>query len=85
MHQKSKTLTAAGQNISNSSATNILMDSGRLRKLTPVECERLNNLPDNYTAGVSDSQRYKALGNCWTVGVIEHILKGMDYDKQNCN
>ena len=45
------------------------------RKLTPVECERLQTLPDNYTEGVSNSQRYKMLGNGWTVDVIAHIFK----------
>lgn len=50
---------------------------GYIRKLTPVECERLQTLPDNYTAGISDSQRYKCLGNGWTVDVIAHILKGI--------
>ncbi len=50
---------------------------GYIRKLTPVECERLQTLPDGYTGGVSDSQRYKTLGNGWTVDVIAHILKGV--------
>jgi len=45
-----------------------------LRKLTPVECERLQNLPDDYTATVADCHRYRALGNGWTVGVITHIF-----------
>lgn len=45
-----------------------------IRKLTPVECERLQTLPDNYTAWVSDTQRYKQLGNWWTVDVIAHIF-----------
>lgn len=45
-----------------------------LRKLTPIECERLQNLPDNYTDGVSDSQRYKMIGNGWTVNVIEWLF-----------
>lgn len=45
-----------------------------IRKLTPVEAERLQTLPDNYTAGVSNTQRYKCLGNGWTVDVIAHIL-----------
>lgn len=45
-----------------------------IRKLSPVECERLQTLPDNYTAGVSDAQRNKQLGNGWTVDVIAHIL-----------
>ena len=47
------------------------------RKLTPVECERLQTLPDNYTEGVSNTQRYKMIGNGWTVDVIAHILKGI--------
>lgn len=48
-----------------------------LRKLTPVECERLQTLPDNYTEGVSNTQRYKMLGNGWTVDVLAHIFKGL--------
>lgn len=47
------------------------------RRLTPVECERLQNLPDNYTEGVSNSARYKTIGNGWTVDVIAHILKNI--------
>ena len=43
-------------------------------KITPIECERLQTLPDNYTAGVSENARYKALGNGFTVDVISHIL-----------
>lgn len=54
----------------------ILID-GYIRKLTPIECERLQTLPDNYTAGVSNSQRYKMLGNGWTVDVIAHALRSM--------
>ena len=48
-----------------------------VRKLTPVEAERLQTLPDNYTAGVSNTQRYKCIGNGWTVDVIAHILGGL--------
>ncbi len=48
------------------------------RKLTPVECERLQTVPDNYTNHVSNTQRYKMLGNGWTVEVICHILKNME-------
>lgn len=47
------------------------------RKLTPIECERLQTVPDNYTAHVSNTQRYKMLGNGWTVDVVAHILKGL--------
>lgn len=45
-----------------------------IRKLTPLECERLQTLPDGYTSGVSDTQRYRAIGNGWTAEVIIHIL-----------
>jgi len=48
------------------------------RKLTPLECERLQTVPDNYTNHVSNTQRYKMLGNGWTIEVIAHILKGME-------
>ena len=45
-----------------------------IRRLTPIECERLQTLPDNYTEWVSNTQRYKAIGNWWTVDVIAHIF-----------
>lgn len=45
-----------------------------LRKLSPIECERLQTLPDNYTEGVSDCQRYKMIGNGWTVNAIKWIF-----------
>lgn len=47
------------------------------RYLTPIECERLQTLPDNYTSCVADTHRYHALGNGWTVDVIAHIFRGM--------
>ena len=47
------------------------------RKLTPIECERLQTFPDNWTDCVSNTQRYKSLGNAWTVDVIVHILKSI--------
>lgn len=47
------------------------------RMLTPGECERLQSVPSGYTAGVSNTQRYKMLGNGWTVDVIAHILKNL--------
>jgi len=49
--------------------------TSRIRRLTPIECERLQTVKDNYTNHVSDSQRYKMLGNGWTVEVITHIFK----------
>ena len=59
---------------------NLLHNWYCLRRLTPIEYERLQTLPDNYTAGVSNSQRYKMLGNGWTVDVIAHIFREMFRD-----
>lgn len=53
-----------------------------VRKLSVVECERLQNVPDNYTNAVSDTQRYKMLGNGWTVDVIAHIFS---FIEQKCS
>ena len=58
---------------------NVVVSKDMWRKLTPLECERLQTLPDNYTNHVSNSQRYKMIGNGWTVDVIAHILKGMEW------
>lgn len=55
----------------------ITQDNVKWRKLSPVECERLQTVPDDYTAGVSNTQRYKMLGNGWTVDVVAHILRGI--------
>ena len=52
-----------------------------IRKLTPVEAERLQTLPDDYTAGISNTQRYKCIGNGWTVDVIAHILGGLNGER----
>ena len=52
-----------------------LAKGGLIRRLTEVECERLQTVPDNYTDKVSSTQRYRMLGNGWTVDVIVHILK----------
>lgn len=59
-----------------------ILDGIKWRKLTPIECERLQTVPDNYTNYVSNTQRYKMLGNGWTVDVIAHILKGIKIE--NC-
>lgn len=56
----------------------LLTDKKRIRRLTPIECERLQTVPDNYTAAASDTQRYRMLGNGWTVEVIKHILKNLE-------
>lgn len=64
---KSYTITA-------NHAPKVLTEIIGWRKLSPIECERLQTVPDNYTDCVSDTQRYKMLGNGWTVDVIAHIL-----------
>ena len=61
---------------------NLVVSDDSYRKLTPVECERLQTVPDNYTNCVSNSQRYKMLGNGWTVDIIAHILRGLK-EKEN--
>jgi len=53
----------------------ISLQNKRVRRLTPIECERLQGFPDNYTQGISDTQRYKCLGNAVTVPVIEFIVE----------
>ena len=55
--------------------TGLYMQDGGVRRLTPLECERLQGFPDGWTEGLSDAQRYKALGNAVTVPVIEWIGK----------
>ena len=75
--------TRRGRNVSKKS--NCLLTSNqymrfeypRVRKLTPTECERLQTVPNGYTSIVSNSQRYKMLGNGWTIKVIEHIYKSL--------
>lgn len=51
------------------------------RKLTVVECERLQGLPDGYSSGVSNTQRYKMLGNGWQADTIAHLFKGLNCDE----
>jgi len=55
----------------------IATDNLKWRKLTPLECERLQTVPEGYTAHVSNTQRYKMLGNGWTVDVVAHIFKNL--------
>ena len=58
-------------------ATGVQNEKGQWRKLTPLECERLQTVDDNYTEGVSNTQRYKMIGNGWTIDVIANILKNI--------
>lgn len=79
---KCKTLSAGvgitGNGIGSSNAPKIEWNNEQgWRRLTATECERLQTVPDNYTNCVSDTQRYKMLGNGWTVDVIAHIFGGL--------
>lgn len=76
---KANTLTLAQGRMGSSSeymdsVSKIAKLTSRIRRLTPLECERLQTVADNYTNHVSDTQRYKMLGNGWTVEVIAHIF-----------
>ena len=57
-------------------STGVIVESN-VRRLTPVECERLQGFPDNWTAGQSDSHRYKQMGNAVAVPVVEWIVQGI--------
>jgi site-specific DNA-cytosine methylase len=70
LDEKSGTLTTVQKD-------NVVVTHPTYRKLTPMECERLQTVPDNYTNHVSNTQRYKMLGNGWTVDVISHIFGGL--------
>lgn len=69
-----KAVTLVGLGGGLGAKTGLYKINTEVRRLIPVECERLQTLPDNYTQGISDTQRYKALGNGWTVDVIAHIF-----------
>jgi DNA-cytosine methyltransferase len=60
---------------------NVFKDWDVIRKFHPIECERLQTIPDNYTNHASNTQRYKMIGNGWTVDVIAHIFRGMKFEK----
>lgn len=84
---KSSTLTEGGHSGGNHSDMDILVQEGEFRRLTPKEAERLQTLPDDWTKygidekgkifEVSDSQRFKCIGNGWTRKVITYILKNV--------
>ena len=65
------------------SDTTKIFYKNNIRKLTPLECERLQGIEDNYTSILSDTQRYKAIGNGFTVLVISSILKNIGKIKKN--
>ena len=77
LNEKYRCLTARGQGGTNAGATTIRLSDGKLRIPTPEECEAAQTVPIGYTNVVSKTQRYKMLGNGWTVDVIAHIFKGL--------
>jgi DNA (cytosine-5)-methyltransferase 1 len=90
LYQKCCGTPAGSGHISKSDGTTYCLDTGnsqgieykgKIRRLTEIECERLQGFPDNWTEGISSTQRYKALGNAVTVNVIYDICKG--YNEQH--
>lgn len=76
--EKSSTLLARDYKGFGNQQMSGVMDNNNIRMLTPIEYERLQNVPDNYSSVVSNTQRYKMLGNGWTVDVIAHIFKNIE-------
>lgn len=72
--EKASCFTAGGNSGGNHSDMDIILQKEKIRRLTPTECERLQTVPEKYTNAVSDTQRYRMLGNGWTIDVIAHIL-----------
>ena len=73
--QTSGTLTATMYKGIDASGRTGVKEGVKIRRLTPKECERLQGFPDNWTEGISDTQRYKCLGNAVTVNVIQAIIE----------
>ncbi len=78
LHENKKGITQTARQMSNWNGNLVMTDSGLPRFATPLECERLQTVPENYTAIASKTQRYKMLGNGWTIDVIAHILKNLN-------
>ena len=71
---KGKSVTLKANGGGRGAKAGLYLIDGKVRKPTPIECERLQTLPDNYTACLSDNERRKVIGNGWTVDVIAHIF-----------
>lgn len=73
-----KSITLSSSSGGTAGPGNLLVGSpGSWRKLTPVEAERLQTLPDGYTRAVAPNQRHRLIGNGWTINVISHLLSGI--------
>jgi DNA (cytosine-5)-methyltransferase 3A len=75
VNDKAHSLTATMHKGSHANGTTLINVEDKIRKLTPIECERLQGLPDNYTEGVATTNRYKCLGNAFNVDVVACILE----------
>lgn len=80
--KKSGCLTGGANSGGNHSDMDILHTPYATRRYTTIECERLQTLPEKYTSCVSNSQRFKMIGNGWTVDVIAHIFKELGEDNE---
>jgi DNA-cytosine methyltransferase len=78
---KSPSLTTKLSSVERLFAPVVIQEINQNRRLTPIECERLQTIPDNYTSIVSNTQRYKMIGNGWTINVIAHIFKNIERSK----
>lgn len=76
-HEFGKSVCISAQGGGWGAKTGLYHDDYCIRKLTVLECKRLQTVPDNYKMNVSNAQAYKMLGNGWTIDVICHILKEM--------
>lgn len=76
--QANRVYDSTGKSCTLSTSGSPLVKSTSIRKLTPIECERLQCLPDNYTEGIAKTNRYKCLGNAFNVDVVAHILSSID-------
>lgn len=76
-HESGKSICISAQGGGWGAKTGLYHDDYCIRKLTPLECKRLQTVPDDYKMNVSNTQAYKMLGNGWTVDVIAHIFKNI--------
>jgi DNA-cytosine methyltransferase len=77
--QGSRVYGVEGKSSTLSTSGSPLIKQDHVRKLTPIECERLQSLPDNYTEGIAKTNRYKCLGNAFNVEVVAHILSHLTH------
>lgn len=75
-NDKAAALVASMHKGAQANGMTVIKDGGGFRCITPIECERFQTLPDDYTNGISKKMRYHTIGNGWTVDVIAHILRG---------